>query len=178
MFATQRRAIMTDYVWELGIDWNAVETAGVSYLRGGLVKKIGGELDVPLPGTAPVRSGDTITFRIFDVGSSAPPETQGKWVDTIDSFGVLTKAAVKLQLAGNPLSNLQPPITKDTTVPKSQCFPPENKENVYASWTAQAVNVSVASGRFLLTVQLQATGSDGSVRIFRHDPEMVVGPNA
>jgi hypothetical protein len=164
---------MANYVWELGIDWNAVETAGVSYLRGGLVQ--GGVLK---SGTAPVKQGDTITFQIFDLGSSAPPETQGKWVATIDSFSVFTKKAVKLQLIGNPLDNLQPPIAKDTTALESKCFPPENNENVYASWTAQIVNVSAPSGRFLLTVQLQATGSDGTVRLFRHDPEMVVGANA
>jgi hypothetical protein len=53
---------MSEYVWELGIDWNAVETAGVSYLRGGLIKKVRGEPYVPLPGTAPVGQDDTITF--------------------------------------------------------------------------------------------------------------------
>lgn len=154
---------MTDYVWELGIDWNAVETAGVSYLRGGLVQG-----DVLLSGTAPVEPDDTITFRIFDVSSSVQKERQ---VATIDSFGVLTKAAVKGQSAGNPLSNLQPAITQGGPLITSHCFP-----GAYASWIALAVNVS-ALGRFLLTVQLQATGSDGVVRIFRHDPEMVVGAN-
>lgn len=164
---------MTDYVWELGIDWKAVETAGVSYLRGGLVKKVSGEPDVPLPGTAPVEHDDKITFRIFDVSSSVPGPP-GKWVDAIESFGVLTKAAVKDQSAGNPLSNLQPAITQNTANLDSACFP---TENVYASWTAQDVSVSASAGRFLLTVQLQATGFDGAIRIFRHDPEMVVGSN-
>ncbi|HKV12576.1 MAG TPA: hypothetical protein VJ725_30810 [Thermoanaerobaculia bacterium] len=156
---------MTDYVWELGIDWNAIETAGVSYLRGGLAT--GGE---PLSGTAPVSSDDTITFRIFDVNSSVLEP--GRKVAGIGSFVILTKAAVKGQPAGNSLSNLQPAITQDTPHLASTCF---TTENVYASWTAQVVNVSV-SGRFLLTVQLQATGPDGNVRLFRHDPEMVVGP--
>lgn len=159
---------MTEYVWELGIDWNAVETAGVSYLRGGLVQG-----DVLKSGTAPVGYDDAITFKIFDVSSSV----EERQVATIDSFGVLTKAAVKLQPIGNPLSNLQPAITEDTPAQASKCFPTQNNETVYASWTAQKVSVSVSSGRFLLTVQLQATGSDGVVRIFRHDPEMVVGAN-
>jgi hypothetical protein len=30
--------------------------------------------------------------------------------------------------------------------------------------------------RFLLTTQVQAIGLDGAVRLFSHDPEMIVGP--
>ena len=130
---------MASYIWELGIDWNAVETAGVSYLRGGLVQD-----GVLKSGTAPVGQDDTITFRIFDVSSSV--QEAGR-VATIDSFGVLTKAAVKGQSAGNPLSNLQPAITQDTPALESKCFPTENNENVYASWTAQNVSVSVSPSK-------------------------------
>ena len=60
---------MTEYVWEFGIDWNAVETEDVSYLRGGLAT--GG---VAVPGTAPVKIDDTVIFKILDMTSSEPPE--------------------------------------------------------------------------------------------------------
>jgi len=56
------------YRWELGIDLNAVVTAGGSYLRQGFVL-IG---NTPVPDAmAPlqVNDGDTINFRIFDVTS-------------------------------------------------------------------------------------------------------------
>src|SRR4051794_11895980 len=39
-FATKRRTIMADYIWELGIDWEAVQSGGVGYLRSGLTKKV------------------------------------------------------------------------------------------------------------------------------------------
>jgi len=157
---------MTEYVWELGIDWSAIEPAGVSYLRGGLFS--GG---LPSPGTAPVRSGDTIIFRIFDVSSSV----QVRQVAAIDFFGIFTKAAVVGQEVGNPLSNLQPAITLDTSPAQSSAF-----GNAYCSWTSATVAVTeeAAPGRFLLTIQVQAIGQlHGNTRLFRHDPEMVVGPN-
>jgi hypothetical protein len=39
------------------------------------------------------------------------------------------------------------------------------------------VTVTATPARFLLTVYLQAVGLDGDIRLFNHDPEMVVGPN-
>ncbi len=165
---------MATYVWELGIDWNAVETAGVSYLRGGLVAN-----GVPLPGTAPVQIGETIVFRISDVTSSEGPQVAG-----IGSFVILTQAAVKEQLVGKGLSSLQPAITLDSTTAQSAVF-----QNVHRSWTSQEVMVTMkkvgdqvepqtaTALRFLLTTQIQAIGLDGFVRLFSHDPEMIVGPN-
>ncbi len=166
---------MADYVWELGIDWNAIETAGVSYLRGGLVGTGG-----PLPGTAPVQIGETIVFRICDVTSSEGPQVAG-----IGSFVILTQAAVKEQLVGKGLSSLQPVITLDSTTAPSAVF-----QNASRSWTSEEVTVTMkrvgeqveptpaaAVLRFLLTTQIQAIGLDGFVRLFSHDPEMVVGPN-
>lgn len=163
---------MANYVWELGIDWNAIETAGVSYLRGGLVA--GG---VPLPGTAPVLIGNTIVFKIFDVTSTGGPQVAG-----IGSFVILTQAAVKEQLWGKGLSSLQPTIDidKDEITAQSAVF-----SNGSRSWTSlDAVTVTNPGGthpagsflRFLLTIQVQAIGLDGAVRLFSHDPEMVVGP--
>ena len=162
---------MTEYVWELGIDWNAIETVGVSYLRGGLVKKVSGGPDVPSPGTAPVAPNDQITFRIFDLSSSVK-------VDKIGSFVILTKAAVNGQETCNSLSSLQPAITPDAPT-----APPSLFGSARRSWTSSLVTVmdpgpapGPGSGRFLLTIQVQAIGLDGQVRLFTHDPEMVVGP--
>jgi predicted RNA-binding protein with TRAM domain len=171
---------MANYIWQLGIDWNAIETEGmdwnvnepaeVSYLRGGLV----GQDDKALPGTSPVQSGDTIIFQIFDVSSSGG----GLQVAGIDSFFIRTQAAVKGQEFANPLSNQRPAIAPvDESTPQISLFGP-----AYCSWISQEVAVEplpegVTVGRFLLTVQVRAREADGVVRLFSHDPEMVVGPN-
>lgn len=170
---------MAGYIWQLGIDWNAIETEGmdwnttqlaqVSYLRGGLV----GQDDKALPGTSPVQSGDTIIFRIFDVSSSGV----GRQVDSIDAFFIRTQAAVKDQGFADPLSTQRPAVAPtDESTPQISLFGP-----AYRSWTSQEVIVKalpegVPVGRFLLTVQVQARRADGGVRLFSHDPEMVVGP--
>jgi hypothetical protein len=158
---------MKEYVWELGIDWNAIQTGGVGYLRGGLT-----EAGVPSPGTTPVKSGDQITFRIFDVSSSVPA---GRRVAAVASFGIDSQAAVEgqLQLPDGPLSKTQPTIgSPNESAPQSSLF-----GDSYCSWDSEPVVVNNAPGRFLLVVYLQATGMDGVVRLFNHDPEMVVGPN-
>ena len=174
---------MANYIWQLGIDWNAIETAGmdwnvmepaeVSYLRGGLVGQ-SDQGDQALPGTSPVQSGDTVIFRIFDVSSSgAGPQVAG-----IDSLFIRTQAAVKTQEFANPLSNPRPAILQaDESTPQSSLFGP-----AYRSWTSEKVTVAalpegIPVGRFLLTVQVRAHRADGPVRLFSHDPEMVVGPN-
>ena len=165
---------MTEYIWEFGVDWNAVETDEVSYLRGGLASG-----NVALPGTTPVKINDTVTFRIFDITSSLPPDPR---VASIDTFDIDSKAAVKGQSADNALSNLHftsTMITRDTAPPPagsgSKCF---LTETVHASWTlAPVVTVLDHVGRFLLTAHVQAKGTDDKVRSFRLDPEMVVGAN-
>lgn len=156
---------MADYVWQLGIDWNAIQTGGVSYLRGSLLKD-----NSPSPGTNPVHFHDTITFKIFDVSSSV--EDPGRQVTAIGSFVILTTAAVTGQVSCNSLSSLQPAIGPPDVSQQNPLF-----GNAYCSWTLDPVQVSDQPGRFLLTIQVQAVGPDGGVRIFRHDPEMVVGPN-
>lgn len=166
---------MANYIWELGIDWNAIQTGGASYLRGGLVNR---DTGVALPGTAPVQIGNTITFKILDVSSAGGPK-----VAEIGSFVILTQAAVKDQPFSKGLSSLQPTMTLDSTTALSTVFP-----NAFRSWTSEEVPVTVKKPdqteepvtptlRFLLTTQVQATGTDGAVRLFSHDPEMVVGPN-
>jgi hypothetical protein len=157
---------MANYVWQLGIDWNAVETAGVSYLRGGLLKD-----NSPSPGTNPVHFNDTITFKIFDVNSSV--ENSGRQVTAIGSFVILTTAAVTGQVSCNSLSSLQPAIGPlHEPAAEGSLF-----GNAHCSWDSELVTVTTTPGRFLLTLQVQVLGPDGRVRIFRHDPEMVVGPN-
>ena len=155
---------MTEYFWQLGIDWNAIQTGGVGYLRGGLARTTG----EPLPGTSPVQPGDRITFRIFDVSSSV----QNRQVAAIESFGIDSQVAVKGPQTDHPLSNPQPTIGP-LQEPAAQI---SLFGNTYGSWDSEQVMVAT-SGRFLLTVYLQARGTDGVVRLFNHDPEMVVGPN-
>jgi hypothetical protein len=156
---------MTDYVWQLGIDWNAIQTGGVSYLRGSLLQG-----NSPSPGTNPVHFHDTITFKIFDVNSSV--KDTGRQVTAIGSFVILSTTAVTSQANCNSLSSLQPAIGPPDVSQQNPLF-----GTAYCSWTSDPVQVGDESGRFLLTIQVQAVGPKGSVRIFRHDPEMVVGPN-
>lgn len=164
---------MTRYIWEFGIDWNAVETVDgdypLSYLRGCL------STDRPLPGTEVVKMDDSITFRILDITSSVPTDPSGQWVASIDHFQIDSRAAVKGQAAVNALSSLQPAFTQETPPPLASLgFP---TESVYASWTSTLVKVEGPVGRFLLTANVRATGTDTRVRFFRLDPEMVVGSN-
>jgi len=165
---------VTEYVWEFGIDWNAVETVEgeypLSYLRGCLSTGSG-----PLPGTEAVKMDDSVTFRILDITSSVPTDPSGRWVAGIDHFQIDSEAAVKGQAADNALDNLQPAFTQDTPPPLACLgFP---AEPVYASWTSTLVKVDGPVGRFLLTANVRATGTDTRVRRFRLDPEMVVGSN-
>ncbi len=165
---------MTDYIWQLGIDWNAIQTGGVGYLRGGLGREVtvnDATTFVPLPGTHSVQTGDQITFRIFDVTSPTPPTPSGKCVTAIGSFGIDSQAAVMGQQDDKPWSD----NTQLTIGPLHE--PAANGSlfgNAHCSWDSNSVAVA-NSGRFLLTVYLQATGIDGVVRLFNHDPEMVVG---
>ena len=162
---------MANFVWQLGIDWKAIQTGGVGYLRGGLGRDVTvGEVTtfVPSPGTEPVKKDDTITFRVFDVTSSA----QNRQVASIGAFGIDYQAAVKDQTSEKPLDNIQPTIASLNESAQSSLFGP-----AYCSWDLETVRVAAAPGRFLLTVYLQATGPGGVGRLFNHDPEMVVGPN-
>jgi hypothetical protein len=163
---------MAEYVWQLGIDWNAIQTGGVGYLRGGLLKKVNGGPDVPMAGTNPVQTGDQITFRIFDVTSSTPPVPPPvRHVSTIGFFGIDSLAAVKDQQLDQPLDNPHPTIASSSmALGQSSIF-----GNAHCSWDLQPVTVTASPARFLLTVYLQAVGLDGNIRLFNHDPEMVVG---
>ena len=168
---------MTDYIWQFGIDWNATEPTGVSYLRGGLSTKDDTASDgfVPSPGTEPVMVGDTVTFRLCDVTST------GSCVASLPYFKIFTLPAVKDQPAdidpwsSSPLvSPLQPELRKEEPPLRATVF-----GSTSCSWTSVPVAVANHPGRrFLLTVNVQAIGADGITRFFRLDPEMVVGANA
>jgi hypothetical protein len=159
---------MSDYIWEMGIDWNAIETVGLSYLRQGFVK-VGNPSMLARPF---LQKDDTITFRIFDVTSSNA--TPSAMVTEIKSFVIITKAAVDGQSDSDPLSSDQPPVMLDLTTAPSTVF-----TDVLRSWTSDPQPVlaadSLVPNRFLLTFQTRALGSDGNSRTFVHDPEMVVG---
>lgn len=155
------------YFWDLGIDWNAITTDGSSYMRQGFFKQEG-TMTEPV-----VNTGDTITFRIFDVSAEATSAE----VAGIESFVILSRAAVS-QPSDNLLSSLQPtiPMDPDPATVQSTAF----GSPVLRSWTAQPVSVNdtLEPQRFLLTFQAQAHGlASGSSRLFAHDPEMVVGGN-
>lgn len=172
---------MTEYIWQLGIDWNAVETAGnppESYLRGCLAKEVDGVLKF-LPGTERAQLLDAITFKIFDV---TPSGTTG--VASIESLEILSTAAVTSQVEaqvhhGLGLEPSQPTpvvITHfDESSETSSAFGPAR-----TSWTAEPTVHVTTEGRFLLTPQVLATGGPGGnvTRLFSMDPEMVVGANA
>jgi hypothetical protein len=174
---------MAEYRWEFGIDWNAIEPAGVGYLRGGLAKKVDDtDVFLPVSGIQKVEKDDTVTFRLVDITSSVPPSPNVQWVASINYFSIFTQAACKDQPADldpwslSPLTgplNLMPTLTQDSPPGQATVF----GTAAYCSWTPSA-SVTVADHpgrRFLLTTQVQATGLDGVVRLFSHDPEMVVG---
>jgi hypothetical protein len=171
-FATKRRTIMTKpsvaYTWELGIDLSAVLTAGGSYLRQGFVLQETQEM-APLL----VNGTDTICFRIFDVTSS------GTGVSKINSFSILTKAAVNLQGEGDPFDKLQlslPDVgSNNNNSAVSIAFGGPHR---FWDMGVVTVNNPTEPKRFLLSFLVQAAGSvSGSSRPFIVDPEMVVGPN-
>lgn len=158
---------MADYTWELGIDWNAVENNGSRHLRQGFVKQ--GEVAEPF-----VNTGDTIKFVIFDVSSNV----SSAQVAEIESFVIISQAAVSGQPIDNLLGTLQPaiPLQHDPNTAHSTVF-----GSAFRSWTSPTpvpVNEASEINRFLLSFQAQAHGlASGSSRLFGHDPEMVVGPN-
>jgi hypothetical protein len=162
---------MAAYTWELGIDWNAIETSGSRYLRQAFVLN-------EAPGVASAMSspnltkGDTISFQIFDLTIPAQQVTK------IGSFVILAKSAVGNQTSDCPVDPLQLTFTRQTAGPdgpqKSKAF-----GSRFPSWISSGDTTVINNpGRFLLTFQVQAFGPAGSdLRVFGHDPEMVVGPN-
>jgi len=98
------RSGSTAYTWELGIDWNAIETAVLHYLRNGFVRNETEGKSAAMSQLL-VNTGDTITFKIFDVTSSPPSES-----NSVKSFTVIVKMAVSPsagQKIGDPIDRFQ-----------------------------------------------------------------------
>lgn len=156
------------YVWELGIDWDAVHTAGGRYyLREGFV--LGDSM-------APLRTkvGDTIVFRIFDVTPRPLDEPLH-----VTSFCVIPKPAVAGSPPdGDPFSHLQPelPPRRSERLGRSVAFGGSGRP--FPVWEFPAVLVTTP-GRFLLSFLVQAWSprEKSTSRLYGVDPEMVVGPN-
>jgi hypothetical protein len=165
----ERRRLVTDYVWELGIDWNEVQVQDGRYFLQ--------ESFVEGQALAKLRTnvGDVIHFKIFDV--TWPPLSEPLHVR---SFCVIPKPAkADEQPEGDPFDALQPSL------------PPERSERLRTSvafggssrpfpvWEFPPVQVTTP-GHFLLSflVQSRAVRGKATSRLYGVDPEMVVGPNA
>ncbi|HVR98453.1 MAG TPA: hypothetical protein VMW27_17700 [Thermoanaerobaculia bacterium] len=164
---------INQYIWELGIDFNAVETAGLHYLRQGFTSS--SPEGAPGPMAPLMVSQDAqITFRIFDVTSSSSlTDSSNK---RIKSFSIVTKPAVRqLDSSGetsDPFDSLQPvfPLEAPRTDLESTAF-----GGCFPSWSTGPVTVTT-QGRYLVSFLVQAGSEEGSL-VFAVDPEMEVGPN-
>jgi hypothetical protein len=161
------------YIWELGIDMDALAgPANASYLPGGFI----------LPGSScPIQrpvvlKDDQIIFRIFDLTK------ERQQAITMQSFTVNPRPAVQGQSNVAPL-NLQPTIPNPNLNPN----PNPSQESTYFGtsnhafpfWESLPVTVlsDAANKKFLLNFFVQVLGATDGPRTFVHDPEMVVGPN-
>jgi len=157
------------YVWELGIDWDAVNTEnGRYYLQTGFVL---GDTMVSLRTTV----GDTIVFKVFDVTPRPVNEPLH-----LTSFCVIPKPAVAGDTPdGDPFSHLQPdlPSRCSERVAKSVSFGAAERPP-FPVWEFPAVQVTTP-GRFLLSFLVQAWSPrhKSTSRLYGVDPEMVVGSN-
>jgi hypothetical protein len=155
----------TTYVWELGIDWNAIKdeksTGTTSYLGQGLVRQY------PLGlASAMVNNPETIRFRIFDVTADGPR------MAGLNDFSIVSRAAVEHQSPQTGLTDLQ------LTVDPLGLQLSTNFGGSFPAWDLGEVTVLDLQGRFLLTFEAKVYGlAGGPPRTFLHDPEMVVGPN-
>jgi len=161
---------MTTYIWELGIDMDAlVGPANASYLPAAFVQP-GEPALVKRP---VVLSDEQIIFRIFDVTKN---NHQGI---TIQSFTINPRPAIQGQLNVGPL-NLQPTIPPDpsSNSPHESTYFSTHSQPTFPYWESQPVTVlPVATDkRFLLNFFVQVLGTTDGPRTFVHDPEMVVGP--
>lgn len=168
---------MADYIWELGIDWDAIPSLGSSYLRQGLVRAETKAL-APLL----VQEGDHITFKIFDVSLVQPAVPA---MNKIKSFSILIKLAdfFSTQSQGDPFDALQLTFGPTTGSEESFVFPTDSRK-YFPVWKPLSPlpdgehTLSVQTpGRFLVSFLLQAGPVPGNTKIFATDPEMIVGAN-
>ena len=184
----------TDYTWELGIDWDAIPTAGLRYLRHGLVNNKTPAALTPLF----MHEGETLDFRIFDVspspaGSDANP--------TIKSFSIIIKnsdfpTVGTTGVLGSPFDRLQ--LTFEAQGSQHSISFSANPQQTFPVWVpVKMVPVGpppavlppdtldfltvMTPGRYLVSFLLQADrvvalGSTLQTAnyIFAVDPEMIV----
>lgn len=155
----------THYIWELGIDSELLPAiTNASYMPGAFVQ--GNALQRPS-----VSPQDTISFRIFDLSKGN--------VTKLESFTInpqISVSAVNI----NPLEQLQPRVValgNQSSVFFGDSFP---------CWGSDPVKVTAQLGspeqrmKFLLNFYVQATVTVNQIailRLFAHDPEMIVGPH-
>jgi len=168
---------MTDYHWELGIDWDAaIGPANGSYMPAGFVQP-GAPSVVKRPRVKGGSGGDTITFFIFDITHSTL-QTNQRVASDIVSFTVNPRVGALGQTNDDPLLHLQPVLAKQGDKVASKFF-----DKPYFCWVSDPVPVNEADAavverKFLLSFFVQARGgADNVLRTFAHDPEMIVGPN-
>jgi hypothetical protein len=152
---------MANYFWDLGVDWNAVQNASsVSYLSNGLVNTTG-------PGVAQLATpiwlqvGDTVTFMIYDVTSTAAGLTNL----TFSCSSIMADAGVT---ATAPFSGSTGTPTATSSSMYSTYF-----EGIYPAWGTGTLTI-LNNGGYLLTFTVTATVG-ATTRTFVDDPEMVVG---
>ncbi len=188
-----------DYTWELGIDWLAIPTSGLRYLRHGLVKN-------KLDGTramAPLflREGETVGFKIFDVSPAQADATA-----RIKSFSIIIKSSDFPIIGaggvlGSPFERLQLTFEKQQDRVASIAFATDAQPD-FPAWTpVKMARVSsqadpledpsgddfltvTTPGRYLVSFLLQADlsvelepGQPTQIAnyIFGVDPEMIIG---
>ncbi|HVR98135.1 MAG TPA: hypothetical protein VMW27_16070 [Thermoanaerobaculia bacterium] len=159
---------MSSYLWDLGIDWNAVEEENRSYLPQGFVEGSGLEMGSPVD----LQPDDLIVFRIFDITSTSSPRSG----QAVPSLTIASRAAVAGQPLGHPFDTDRPAVAGDGSPQTSLTF-----KGTFPCWESAPVRITAVAeigrrDKFLLTFTVHA--SDGtSQRTFTVDPEMVVGEN-
>lgn len=155
------------YIWELGIDSELLPAiANASYMPGAFVLTATNSLQRPF-----VSFQQTISFRIFDLSKGN--------VTKLESFTINPQISVS---SGNinPLEHLQPGVKalgSQSSVFFGDSFPCWGTDPV--AITAQPASPEQRL-KFLLNFYVQATvtvNQIATLRLFAHDPEMIVGPH-
>lgn|SRR6185312_2413329 len=160
---------MATYFWDLGFDFNAFQ-GPLSYLRHGLaLQSASGPSNAAFP---QFNINDQITFNLFNITSGA---------STSDGTNLLSVTFYFADAnAGTPgtspfHSTLFPAVTGPTaSTAKTVIFSPDNNIPV---WSLASPSVA-SQGRFLLSILVvveSGSGLNNVIRVFKVDPEMVVG---
>ena len=158
---------MTQYYWELGINWDAVYDNGKAFLQTNLV-----EADQLAPPIFDAQQGPvSLGFRIYDTTLPDGPPQQDQ---QISSLKLTTRSADRNQVGSSPFSGSIHAITAWTPVASlySVVF-----EKDLPGWQTTSFYNATNPGRFLVTLQVRATNHSVSPALtldFRVDPEMIV----